>query len=88
MKFGMSKLSRCLAVFVSIGWIAPLTFAFWAEHGFLIDIVWASITSGTLVGGSFHPVDYAPRFFYLSMAWLAGVIAWWVWRLTDTNDPR
>ena len=84
----MSTLRRCLIVFVSVGWIAPVSLAFSAEHEFVFNVIWPWISRDIHWGGSFHPVDYAPRFFYFSMAWLAGVITWWVWRLTDRNETR
>jgi hypothetical protein len=84
----MSTLRRCLLILVSIGWIAPLSLVFWAEHGFIFNVIWPWISRDVHWGGSFHPVDYAPRFFYFSMAWLAVVITCWVWRLTRTDASR
>jgi len=84
----MSSLRRCLTVFASIGWIAPLSLAYWAEHDFLWRVIWPWVSRGEQWGGSFHPVDYAPRFFYFSMAWLGAVIAGWVWWLTRPNASR
>jgi hypothetical protein len=78
----MSSIRRIVLVLISTGWIAPLSFAFWAEHGFLTDVVWGSVRTGVIWGGSFHFVDYAPRFFCFSMIWLAAVITGWIWRLT------
>jgi hypothetical protein len=84
----MNPFRRILLVLASIGWIAPLSLVFWAEHGFLLDVVWASVVSGVTWGGSFHPADYAPRLFCFSMVWLAGVITGWVWHLTRPNVSR
>jgi hypothetical protein len=84
----MSPYRRSALVLVSIGWIVPLALAFWAEHGFLVNVVWASVATGVKWGGSFHPVDYAPRLFCFSMIWLAAVITGWVWRLTRPDVAR
>jgi hypothetical protein len=84
----MNPLRRCLIVLASIGWIAPLSLAYWSEHDFLINVLWPWVAWDKHWGGSFHPVDYAPRFFFISMAWLAVVITWWVWRLTRPTTPQ
>jgi hypothetical protein len=84
----MSVFRRCLIALVSVGWIAPLTLAFWSEHSFLYDVIWPWVAWDKHWGGSYHPVSDAPRFFLVSMVWLAVVITWWVWRLTRTDAPR
>lgn len=84
----MSQLRRALLIVLSIGWIAPLCLAFWAEHNFVFDGLFRWLNTGEQTIFSFHPVSYAPSLFYLSMAWLAGVITWWVLRLTRPSDLR
>jgi len=84
----MSTFRRWLVVFASVGWIAPLTLAFWAEHHFLTKVIWPWVAWHDGYGGSWHPVAYVPQLFYGSMIWLAAVIAWWVWRLTGADRPR
>ncbi len=73
----MSLFRRCLVIFISIGWIVPLTFAFWPLA--LSDERW---------DGSLHPMIRPDRLFYFSMLWLAAVVAGWIWRLTAAvNAP-
>lgn len=78
---------RILAILASVGWIAPLSVAWWAEHSFLMDVIWPWVSRGEQWGGSFDPVDEANKLFGFAMVWLATVIAGWVWRATRTATP-
>jgi hypothetical protein len=84
----MSPARRLFIVLVSIGWIVPFSLAFWAEHDFIFNGLFEWLNTGQRTIYSFHPVIYAPRIFLCSMAWLAGVIVWWVLRLTRSPESK
>ena len=84
----MNSTRRALLVFASVGWIGPFGLAFWCEHDFLFNRIFQWLNTGERTVFSFHPVTYAPEIFALSMVWLAGIIIWWVLRLTRGQASR
>jgi hypothetical protein len=78
----MTSTRRALLVLASTGWIVPFSLAFWSEHDFVFNGLFEWLNTGQRTIFSFHPVTYAPWLFVCAMVWLAGVIAWWVLRLT------
>jgi hypothetical protein len=76
----VSTPKRIATLLASIGWIAPLSLAFFIGRGF----AWLTyqIATGQEVPVPWHPFDLMSGLFYFAMLWLAVVIGGWTLWLT------
>jgi hypothetical protein len=76
----VSTPKRIGILLASVGWIAPLSLAFFIGHGF----AWLTykIAIGQAEPVPLHPFDLMSALFYFAMLWLAVVIGGWTLWLT------
>lgn len=79
----MSNSKRAAILLLSIGWMAPLTVAFWIGRAF----AWLTfqIATGQGYAVPWHPFELMGDLFYFAMLWLACVMAAWSWWLTKAR---
>ena len=70
---------RLVLLFLSVGWLVPLALSIWAAYDFVWRVVWpvAAWKDGENVT-TFHFFEWSDELFLVSMAWLAGIIIYWV----------
>ena len=79
-------MNRLLIAAFSTGWLLPIWISTWMLFGFLEAEVWPHLQGK-------HPVNCCPyvqcscQAFAMSLLWLAAVIFFWAWRLTDLKKP-
>jgi hypothetical protein len=76
----VSTSKRIVILLVSVGWIAPLSLAFFIGRGF----AWLTykIAVGQADAVPWHPFELISALFYSAMLWLALVISGWTLWLT------
>jgi len=74
---------RLVLLFLSVGWLVPFSLSIWAAYDFVWKVVWpmAAWKDGGNVT-TFHLFEWSDELFLASVVWLAGVIIYWVLRVT------
>ena len=77
----MTTPKRIAILALSVGWIVPLTVAFFIGRGF----AWFTyqVASGLADPVPWHPFEWISRLFLISMLWLACAMVFWILKITD-----
>ena len=77
-------LQRLLLVVFSSGWLVPFTYSIVAAYDFVWRVVWpmAAWHDASHLN-PFHLFEWSGVLLYVSVAWLAVVIVYWVLRATS-----
>jgi hypothetical protein len=79
------QITSLLLVFFSAGWLIPFTISIAASYDFTWRVVWPMARDNDAAGlNPFHLFQWSAALLYVSVGWLAVVIAYWVLRATKT----
>jgi hypothetical protein len=79
--------TRLGLVIFSAGWLVPFTYSLASAYDFLFRWVWpAAAYNDHSSMRPLHPFYMADKLFYVSVAWLAAAIVFWV--LRATRNPK
>lgn len=80
-------LRRLLIALFSAGWLVPLWISAYSMFAFCNGELWPRLR-GEHPLNSFPFIRFSEQVFTFAFVWLAAVIAFWAWRLSDDNKTK